>query len=289
MKWNYLNIKGRRLPRPRFLSHGFPAGRMANAEAEAWEVFFGERRVHGGSPLSCLKIWNYKISGIIWVVWAQEDVQFGNLNSSSGRTWRHIGNFNSTRFLEKLAISWLSGRQSFEEEGKCYIRVTSLVQFAVESALESRESRCQKEYWKDEWQSSLVPAVKLSGRVSIYEPLYYCSELLLVFLCCLLKFRCYKKPCYYLRVRERVRERVCECRSLCRARSIDIVTRMQQYIHIYNYIYIYMSKGCCRDLLDNILYISRTFGYCQVGPGSFFNLMYTSRSDLVLHMLSMEK
>jgi len=25
-------------------------------------------------------------------------------NSSSGRTWRHIGNYNSTRFLKKLAI-----------------------------------------------------------------------------------------------------------------------------------------------------------------------------------------
>lgn len=46
---------GRRLPSPRFLNRGFPAGRRANAEAEAWEVLFKERRVHGKLPLSCLK------------------------------------------------------------------------------------------------------------------------------------------------------------------------------------------------------------------------------------------
>jgi len=50
------------------------------------------------------------------------------------------------------------------------------------SSTEDRlHARCQDVCFKQQLSLSLEPAVKLSGRVSIYEPLYYYSELLSVF------------------------------------------------------------------------------------------------------------
>lgn len=49
-----------------------------------------------------------------------------------------------------------------------------------------------------------------------------------------------------------------------------------------------VCKECCKDFLDDIQFTSSTFGYCQVGPGSFISLPYVSRSDLVLYILSLK-